>query len=314
MAEPRYQDLEHGITCIDTEYCRPSMAACFLIVQDGKAAFVDTGTYYSVPLLLEVMKIKGIAPQNVSYVMPTHVHLDHAGGSGELMRLLPNAQLVVHPRGKRHLTDPEQLTAGAIAVYGEEEFAKRFGHLPPVAEDRVIVAEDGFELDFNGRPLLFLDTPGHAKHHYSVYDDTSRGFFTGDTFGLSYRELDSEAGAFIFPPSTPVHFDPPAWHESIERYLSFKPQRMFLTHYGRVTEVTRLADELRYSIDRLAAIAQAATDADNRSRVILNAMSDYLVDRAIQLNPQLDTDRVKEIFALDLEINTQGLEVWLDRQ
>jgi glyoxylase-like metal-dependent hydrolase (beta-lactamase superfamily II) len=260
-----------------------------------------------------VMKIKGIRRKDVAYVMPTHVHLDHAGGSGELMRLLPNAQLVVHPRGAKHLIDPAKLTVGATEVYGEEQFNKRFGHLPPVVEDRVLVAEDGYELDFNGRPLLFLDPPGHAKHHYSVYDDTSRGFFTGDTFGLSYRELDSEAGAFIFPPTTPIHFDPPAWHESIERYLSFKPQRMFLTHYGMVTEVTRLADELRYSIDRLASIARAAIDANNRHLAILNGMTDYLVVKAKQMNPRLDAERIKEIFALDLEINTQGLEVWLDR-
>lgn len=313
MAEPRYQDLEDGITCIDTEYCRPSMAACYLIVQDGKAAFVDTGTYHSVPLLMQVMQIKGIAREDVAYVMPTHVHLDHAGGSGELMRRLPNAQLVVHPRGARHLIDPTKLTVGAIGVYGDEEFGKRFGRLPPVPEDRVVIAEDGFELDFNGRPLLFLDTPGHAKHHYSIYDDTSRGFFTGDTFGLSYRELDSGAGAFIFPPSTPVHFDPPAWHASIQRYLSFEPQRMFLTHYSMVAEVTRLADELHYSIDRLAAIAQEAANADNRYRAILNAMTDYLVERAMKLNPQLDKERVKAVFMLDLKINTQGLEVWLDR-
>jgi glyoxylase-like metal-dependent hydrolase (beta-lactamase superfamily II) len=183
-----------------------------------------------------------------------------------------------------------------------------------VAEERVIVADDGFKLDFNGRPLLFLDTPGHARHHYSIYDDTSKGFFTGDTFGLSYRELDSEAGAFIFPPSTPVHFDPPAWHDSISRYMEFKPQRMFLTHYGMVTEVGKLADELRYSIDRLAAIAQDASDADDRHQAILDGMTGYLIDRARQLNPRLSAERIKEVFAFDLEINTQGLEVWLDRQ
>ena len=266
------------------------------------------------PLLLEVLRIKGIAVEDVAYIMPTHVHLDHAGGAGELMRLMPNASLVIHPRGARHLIEPEKLTAGSIAVYGEKEFTKRFGHLPPVAEERVIIAEDGFELDFNGRSLLFLDTPGHARHHYSVYDDMSKGFFTGDTFGISYRELDSDAGALIFPPSTPVHFDPPAWKDSIRRYLEYRPQRMFLTHYGMVTEVDKLAEELSFSIDKLAEIAVDASAAGDRHNTILDGMTDYLVARAKRLNPLVSAEQVKEIFAFDLEINTQGLEVWLDRQ
>lgn len=311
---PVYQDLLQGITCIDTNYRRPRLAACYLVMQGNQAAFIDTGTYHSVPLLLEVLRRKGISREQVAYVMPTHVHLDHAGGAGELIRQLPNARLVIHPRGARHMIDPEKLTSGSIAVYGEEEFRRHFGELHPVPEDRVIIAEDEFSLDLNGRTLLFFDTPGHAKHHYSIYDEHSNGFFTGDTFGLSYRELDGQNGPFIFPPTTPVQFNPTAWHDSIARYLRLKPQRMFLTHYGMVTEVAKLADDLCHDIDELATIAQEAADAPDRHQRILQDITDYLLSRAGESHPEHSAQRVQEIFALDLELNTQGLEVWLDRQ
>ena len=314
MLKPSYQDLTEDIACIDTQYHRPQLAACYLLTQGDQAAFIDTGTYYSVPILLEVLRIKGIPPEQVRYIMPTHVHLDHAGGAGELMRLLPNAKLIVHPRGSRHMIDPSKLEAGSIAVYGEEEFKRLFGYLRPIPESRVIIANDNFSLDFNGRPLLFIDTPGHAKHHYSIYDDTSKGFFTGDSFGLSYRELDHGSAQFIFPPTTPVHFDPTAWHDTISRYLRFKPQRMYLTHFGMVTEVNRLADELKYSIDQVAKVAHDARDAPDRHNRILEEISEYLVTRARKTNPALSDKRIQEIFSLDLELNVQGLEVWLNRQ
>lgn len=310
---PATQDLGAGITRIDTGYLRPGLAACYLIRQGDQAAFVDTGTSHTVPSLLALLEARGIARSQLRYVMPTHVHLDHAGGAGELMRHLPNASLVAHPRGARHLIDPAKLTSGALAVYGEQAFRRNFGELAPVPEARVMVAEDGLRLDLAGRELLILDTPGHARHHYSVFDETSRGFFTGDTFGLSYRELDGERGAYVFPTTTPVQFDPQAWHHSLDRYLAQAPERMFLTHFGMVGDVPRLAADLRRGIDRLAEIALHNRDASDRHGRILAEMTDYLIEDAQRHNPALGPERIQEIFALDLELNAQGLGVWLDR-
>ncbi len=312
--KPNYYDLLEGITCVDTGYCRPELAASYLIAQGEQAAFIDTGTFHSVPRLLELLKLKGIERENVAYVMPTHAHLDHAGGAGELMRHLPNAKLVAHPRAAKHLIDPEILTAGALAVYGQEEFSRGFGQLVAVPEHRVIIAEDEYTLDFNNRRLLFLDTPGHAKHHYSIFDELSQGFFTGDTFGLSYRELDCEAGPLIFPSTTPVQFDPVAWHRSIERYLQFTPARMFLTHFGMVTNIPKLANDLRRSIDTFVDIAQSAQQATNRHQQILTDMSQYLTNEAKRLNPGVSAGFCQTLYAFDLELNTQELEIWLNRQ
>lgn len=308
-----FTDYGHGITRIDCGYLRPGLAACYLLVQEGRAAFVDTGTWHTVPLMLEALARAGLAPEDVDYVCPTHVHLDHAGGAGELMRRLPNACLVAHPRGAPHLIDPGKLTAGARAVYGEDKFRDGFVELVPVPAARVIEAPDGFELSLNGRRLRFLDTPGHASHHYCIWDETSRGCFTGDTFGISYREFDTAAGPFVFPPTTPVQFKPEAWHQSLDRLLALHPERMFLTHFGMVLEVPRLAVELHRRIDEYAALARRVHDADDRYTALRAALRVSLV-RAIQTHGcALDEDEIGRVLELDLDLNTQGLLVWLDR-
>src|ERR1700761_1510891 len=137
---------EHGISAIDTDYVRPRLDASHLIVRDGRAAFVDTGTTHSVPRLLEALVQAGLAPGQVDYVFLTHIHLDHAGGAGELMKHLPNAKVVVHPRGAGHMVHPEKLIEGTKAVYGEEEFRRLYGEIPGIPAERVIQATDGMKL------------------------------------------------------------------------------------------------------------------------------------------------------------------------
>ncbi|MEO7057147.1 MAG: MBL fold metallo-hydrolase, partial [Caldimonas sp.] len=144
MTRPDFvQTLPHGITVVDTGFHRPLFDAAYLIVESGRAAFVDTGTNQSVPRLLAALAAEGIATDAVDYVIATHVHLDHAGGAGLLMQSLPNARLVVHPRGARHLVDPVHLMAGATAVYGAAEVERSYGSLQPVAAERVLQSHDG---------------------------------------------------------------------------------------------------------------------------------------------------------------------------
>src|SRR5678815_4530671 len=242
MSSPAFVDrLDHGIEVIYTGFHRPRYDAAYLLVENGRAAFIDTGTNHAVPRLLAALDAAGLAPEAVDLVIPTHVHLDHAGGAGLLMQHLPRARLVVHPRGARHLIEPAQLVAGATAVYGREEMDRSYGTLVGVAADRVIQTADGMTLELAGRPLLFLDTPGHAMHHHCIWDERTRSFFTGDTFGLSHREHATARGAWIMPTTPPVQFQPEALRRSIERLLTFSPQRMLLTHYGAVEDVPRLA-------------------------------------------------------------------------
>ena len=304
---------EHGIHTIDTGYLRPRFDAAYLVVENGRGAFIDCGTNHSVPVLLAALAQAGLTPAEVDWLIATHAHLDHAGGAGTLMQHLPNARLVAHPRAAPHLIDPARLTAGAIGVYGEEVFAQHYGQLLPVPAQRVVVAEDGHVVDLAGRSLLCIDTPGHARHHLCVWDARSASWFTGDTFGLSYRELDSANGPFILPAASPVQFEPEPLQASIARMLAQAPQAMYLTHFGRVEDVPRLAAELHEQVDAMVSLAQACDGGPDRHRELVAALSGYYLERAQAHGCALDDAAVLQLLEMDIELNAQGLEIWLDR-
>ncbi|MDN3922862.1 MBL fold metallo-hydrolase [Roseateles violae] len=307
------EDLGHGLYAIDTGFQRPRFDAAYLVVENGRAAFIDTGTNHAVPRLLAALDRLGLAPDGVDWVIPTHVHLDHAGGVGLLMQSLPTARLLVHPRGLRHMVDPRALWDGALAVYGEQEMQRSYGELVPVPAERVEASRDGQVIELAGRPLLILDTPGHARHHHCIWDAQSRGCFTGDTFGLSYREFDTRQGPWILPTSTPVQFDPPALKASIARLLGLGPQSMYLTHYGRVGEVERLAALLLGQIDEMVALALALKDADERHERLKAGLAAIYLERLRAHGSMLAPERQLQLLAMDIELNAQGLAVWLDR-
>ena len=302
-----------GIYAVDSGYGRPMLAAVHIIVHKGHAAVVDTGNNAAVPRVLSALAQLGIAPGEVDWVLLTHIHLDHAGAAGSLMCALPTARLVVHPRGVRHMVDPGRLWEGTSAVYGAERAFELYGRLVPVDASRIVTAIDGLELELAGRRLRMLDTPGHARHHICIWDETSRSFFTGDTFGLSYRELDVDGRAFIFPTTTPTQFDPAAMHASIDRLLSFKPRSMYLTHFSRVTEVERLGADLHRLIDTMVAVAQAARGNGVARHVeILAGLEQVVREETARQSWALSEDDALELLRTDLELNAQGLGEWLD--
>jgi glyoxylase-like metal-dependent hydrolase (beta-lactamase superfamily II) len=305
-------EYEGGITAIDSGMVRPQMAACYLLETDSALAVIETGANSSTQRILQVIGTRGRRVEDVSHVIVTHVHLDHAGGAGSLMQQLPNASFVVHPRGARHMTDPSRLEASARAVYGDEEFDAMYGSLLAVPEDRVIIMEDGGSLTVGERRLTFMDAPGHARHHFTVWDETSRGWFTGDTFGISYRELDTANGAFIFPTTTPIQFDPPALIDSIDRMMEKNPQNMYLTHFGRVRDLERLAADMRTGVQQFAGFGERFDGDKNRSEKIESAMMQWLCSRARSHGVACDDDRLRDIFFNDVVLNTQGIEFWLD--
>lgn len=309
----RYRDFEHGITAIDAEYQRPGLAAIHLVEEAGEAALIDTGTSHSAPHVLEVLARKGLSPEQVAYVILTHVHLDHAGGAGELMHRLPRARLVVHPRGARHMIDPAKLIAGTVAVYGAEEATRAYGQIRPVPAERVVEAHEGLTLDLNSRRLLFLDTAGHARHHCCIVDEASGSIFSGDTFGISYREFDVNGREFIFPATTPVQFDPAAAHASIDRLLGFNPQQIFLTHFSRVTQIRRLADDLHEMLEAFVRLAYSVRrSGEDRHRLLVERLRDLFLERLEKHGCTLSAEQAVGLLAMDIELNAQGLEVWLD--
>lgn len=308
-----WRDYQNGIIAFDAGYVRPILAAIHMLVQDGRVAFIDTGSNDSLPNALAALRRVGLGPDSVDYVILTHIHLDHAGGAGVMMRAFPNAKLVVHPRGARHMAEPSKLVAGVCAVYGEEYVARVYGEILPVAAERIIEARHEQVVSLAGRELLCLDTPGHARHHICMVDRQTGGIFSGDMFGLSYREFDVDGRQFIFPTTTPTQFEPEVMHRSIDLLLGFKPEAIYLTHYSRVHDVQKLGEDLHRRLDRHVEIAMQEKDAGAaRHERIKTALTRYLLDELRAHGCTLTDDTILSLLATDLELNSQGLEVWLD--
>ena len=306
-------ELNDGIVAIDTEYARPLQDASHLIIEGGRAAFVDTGTNYSVPLLIDALRQRELDVADVDFVFLTHIHLDHAGGAGLLMQELPNARCVVHPRGALHMADPAKLIAGTEAVYGVEQTSKMYGIIQPVEQSRIVVAGDEQWFDLNGRKMQALYTEGHALHHYCLNDPVSRGVFTGDSFGVSYREMDTSAGEIVFPTTTPTHFDPDAAHVAVDRIMACKPKQLYLTHYSRVRDLDRLAADMHAGIDAYVEIAMANKEAEDLYAAILPPMSEYMKTRARDHGFEGDDEVLHSILEVDIVLNAKGLVSWLQR-
>jgi len=317
IPEDFLQSLGDGIYAIDTGFQRPRFDAAYLIVEAGRAAFIDTGTNHAVPRLLAALTSLGLTPDCVDWVIPTHVHLDHAGGVGLLVQSLPNAQVLVHPRGLRHMIDPSALFKGALAVYGAEEMQRSYGELQSVPAERAQASFDAQTIHLAGRPLLLIDTPGHARHHHCIWDARSQAWFTGDTFGLSYREFDTEQGAWLLPTSTPVQFEPEALSASVQRLLSYSPQSMLLTHYARIgrdaEDVQRLAKLLLAQVQQMVDLGLALRRAPERHAQLKQGLQQIYLHSLQAHGCQLPEPEQLALLSMDIELNAQGLAVWLDK-
>jgi glyoxylase-like metal-dependent hydrolase (beta-lactamase superfamily II) len=309
------QALGKGVTLIDTGYLRPAMAGVYLVREGGRAALIETGTARTLPRVLSALQALGVSTNSVDYIIPTHVHLDHAGGAGQLMALCPNAKLVVHPAGARHLIDPTRLVQGVAAVYGERRFRELYGEVLPVDAARVIEASDDFTLDFAGRLLRFLDTPGHARHHFCVLDTASQGIFAGDTLGLCYPDLDTPAGPFALPTTTPVQFEPEALTASIDRLASLGAATAYLTHFGAVELTQAYIRQLKTDIAAFTCIArEEATPVDERAARIEKRLMAYLLERLAAMGGRRAHEEYAALLDVDVRLNAQGLDVWLSRR
>jgi glyoxylase-like metal-dependent hydrolase (beta-lactamase superfamily II) len=307
------QALPGGVYAIDTAFHRDRFDAAYLLVQDGRAAFVDTGTQLAVPRLLATLEAVGLDVDAVDWVIPTHVHLDHAGGVGGLLSQLPRARALVHPRGARHLVEPAKLWAGATAVYGEAEMLRSYGHIVPVPADRLDVTHDGLTIELAGRPLRFADTPGHARHHHCVWDEATRGWFTGDTFGISYREFDGPQGAWIFPTATPVQFEPDVLRTTVLRLLAEGPACIYLTHFGCVGDVPRLGRLLLGLLQQMVGLGLAQRAAPDRHEALKAGQLAIFATSLAEQGCTKTRDEIEDLLAMDLELNAQGMAIWLDR-
>lgn len=302
-----------GIHAIDSGYERPGMAAVHLMVEHGHAALIDTATNTGVPRIMATLAALDIDPAQVDYIILTHIHLDHAGAAGTLMQQLPNARLLVHPRGAFHMAKPTRLIDSATSVYGAAEFARMYGDILPIDAERITAVKHQEHYSLNGRLLTMQDTPGHARHHICIRDEATGHYFAGDTFGLSYRELDRDGHNFVFPTTTPVQYEPESLHHSIDQLMSHRPAAMYLTHFGQVTDTLRLARNLHRLIrdqERLA-ISLADSGAERLTR-LQDGIAMLMLKEAERDGWGLQGDELIALMAKDIELNAQGLDGWLN--
>jgi glyoxylase-like metal-dependent hydrolase (beta-lactamase superfamily II) len=302
---------QSNIFTVDALYYEPELASIHLVRSKDRIAVIDTGTQYSVPQVKSALDQLGLSFANVDLVILTHIHLDHAGGASALMNLCDNAQLVVHPKGARHMADPAKLIAGATAVYGEDEFQKLYGEILPIDASRMIQPSDGQTIDFAGRPLLFLDSPGHASHHHCIYDEQTNSVFTGDTLGLSYKALRTKDHAYMMPTTTPVQFNPEALHASIDKIMQLNPQVLYLTHYSAVRPTSRNIAGLHEQIEDFIGLTAQAAELDGDLQANLTpSLTEYAVQRALNELDGIDEASVRHWIKLDAGLNAQGLAFW----
>ncbi|HEX5441595.1 MAG TPA: MBL fold metallo-hydrolase [Ktedonobacterales bacterium] len=241
---------------IDTQFQgERQIIASYLIVGERELALVDVGAAATLGALLAGVRAAGFDPADITHLVLTHVHLDHAGAAGALVRHLPRARVYVHRIGAPHLIDPSRLMRSATRIYGEK-MGELWGTMEPVPERRIEIIDDRDEIHIGARTLRALYTPGHAIHHIALYDEARGIAFPGDVAGVSIEGID-----FVRPPTPPPDLSLEDWGESITRLEALKLQRLYLPHFGAVDAPARHFAVLRQRLHNWGEIALAGMRA-----------------------------------------------------
>ncbi|MEZ0480006.1 MBL fold metallo-hydrolase [Planococcus sp. SSTMD024] len=283
------------------------------VIMEQQLTIIETGPSPSVEHVKQGLNELGLSLEEVRYIIVTHIHLDHAGGAGLLMQDCPNATLIVHPKGARHLADPSRLIAGARAVYGGK-FDELFNPIVPVPEHRVAIKTEGDRLQIGPDCTLeFWDTPGHAKHHIGILDPVSNGFFAGDTAGIRYVQLIEDGIDFYLPSTSPNQFDPAAMKASIERIKNQQFDWLYFGHFGAAQNPDAALDQVLTWLEVFVEEGKAACDndesADQLAKRLAAPVMAQLAEQGIN-----QTHRVMPYIEMDLQVSAQGLLDYFQKQ
>lgn len=301
---------------IDCHYLHPHYAGAYLVVEGDRAVLVENNTTHARPFLLQAMTDAGIRPEQVEYLIITHVHLDHAGGSGAMMQACPNATLLAHPRAAPHVIDPSRLVASARKVYGDERFNLLYGEIPPVEASRVRAMQDGEELRFGSRTFRFMHVRGHANHHFCIQDSGSNGIFTGDAFGMVYPAL-QDGGLCVFPSTSPTDFDPTEAHKALDLVVQSGARTAYLTHYGPITQLQDAASQLHRYLDTteriLDHLTRSGVPAEQWASVCEQELLQYF-HRGFEQRPLAGNQEAWAIIQQHVGLNAAGMAHHLGRR
>ncbi|WLR52122.1 MBL fold metallo-hydrolase [Bacillus tianshenii] len=301
--------LDYDISLIDDFDLGTDGRTGTYVIQDEELTLVETSASPSVPYIIQGLEDLNLKLEDVRWIIVTHIHLDHAGGAGLLLEKCPNAKVVVHPRGERHLADPSKLIAGARAVYGDQ-FDKLFDPIVPIPEDRLVVKNDGDVLPIGERTLTFYDTPGHAKHHFSIHDSKSNGIFTGDTIGLQYPKLKKDGIHLYLPSTSPNQFDPDAMLNSLARIEALGVDRIYFGHFSvsdEPQEVYRQVREWLPTFVEAAEVAGAESDDFAKMHEIAHNHLSEKITSYLRSKGVPDDHPEYQVLRLDMDVCAMGL-------
>jgi glyoxylase-like metal-dependent hydrolase (beta-lactamase superfamily II) len=267
--------LSTGLDYIDLNFLgQPQIIATAVLRNASGAALIDPGPSTTIQNLLGALKIQGIAIGDLRQILLTHIHLDHAGATGSLVRMNPAIEVFVHHRGARHVVDPSRLLNSAGRLYGQD-MDRLWGEVLPVAASQVRELTGGERLSPVGRDLDVALTPGHASHHVSYFDRATRMAFVGDTAGIRRG-----SGTYILPPTPPPDIDLELWRTSADRILAWEPETLFLTHFGPFHAPRPHFQQLFERLDTWSALVRrlladaSLDDAEREKRFVAEAMAD----------------------------------------
>lgn len=287
------------------------------VLTESDLTIIETSASPSIPHIIDGLGELGYSPKDIKYIIVTHIHLDHAGGAGLLLEQCPNAKVVVHPKGLRHLIDPSRLIAGARAVYGEK-FDSLFAPIIPIPQDRLIAMNNKDVLTIGKEcNLIFYDTPGHANHHFSIYHSKANGMFTGDTAGIRYSTLHTAGVEFYLPTTSPNQFNPEKMLQSIEIFRNLNLSCIFFGHYGMSENPDEVYNQVSFWIEEFVQVANEGLSRgttlqeqiDLTGRELFQKVSSHLLQSGVTHHHE-----VMEILKLDMEICAMGLIDYLYKQ
>jgi glyoxylase-like metal-dependent hydrolase (beta-lactamase superfamily II) len=305
---PAIEDLGDEVFHIDTRMGGYTGITSGYLIRSARPCLVETGTARSADVVIDALADLGIGPADLSTIVVTHIHLDHAGGVGDLAQAFPNATIVVHERGARHLVDPSRLVASAHRVFGPD-MDRLFGDLLPVPAERLVVLGDVGEIDLgDGRRLEAFHNPGHASHHVGLLDTQTGDLYTGDAAGVYVPET-----ADVRPATPPPDFDLDLALSSLARMQDTQATRLLFSHFGPVTDVPATLDksqaELRYWVE---AVAVAHAESPDVEHVIAMVRAK---DRELHPEFYADAARVEKFDELSgIGANVHGIIRWLDKR
>lgn len=306
----RLDTIADGIHRFDTHYIRVQHTSCIVVVDDGRAAIFDTGVTANVEELVVAVESLGVPPEAVDCIIASHVHLDHMGGIGQLVKRLPEARVAVHPSGTPHLVDPSKLEKGARAVFGDEFVDREYGPIDPVPAERIVETQDGDTLTIGSRELKVVHTPGHAWHHQSVFDPKTSTVLAGDAFGLAYPEMVGDDGPFAMLPTAPTQLVPEEMHKTLDRILGLEPARVQPSHFAVIEEPARVAEWLHRLMDEwVEQTLQAGSVEDVEQRI-----TDVCVAELKRRGRGDEAGTMRDLYDMDLRINAMGLWHWRRRK